>query len=81
MRKGCRASKNEKKCPHYSYSLFRCTLGRVPATCSMIDQPKPGTKKAKAAESVRTFYDMIDGRRMPMEREDGVVFIDELYRS
>jgi hypothetical protein len=79
MRKGCRASKNEKKCPNYSYELFRCKSGLVPATCSMIAQPKPGTKKAKAAECVRSFYDMIGGRKLPMEREDGIVSIDELY--
>jgi len=56
MRKGCRASKNEKACPLYSYSLGRCTLGRVKATCSKIQQPKAGTKAARDAAFVRAFY-------------------------
>jgi hypothetical protein len=37
MRRGCRASKNEKVCPNYSYGLGRCKLGLVKATCSKID--------------------------------------------
>ena len=56
MRKGCRASKYEKACPRYSYDKGRCSLGLVPATCSEIQQPKPGTKAALKAEQVRQFY-------------------------
>jgi hypothetical protein len=74
MRKGCRSSKFEKKCPNYSYSLYRCTLGLVPYTCPNIEQPRPGTKKAKEANSIRTFYG-----KLPVENPDGIVTIDELY--
>ena len=56
MRIGCRSSKLEKKCPHYSYGLRRCKLGLVPACCAHIKQPKKGTKKARDAEAVRAFY-------------------------
>ena len=83
MRKGCRASKTEKKCPHYSYMLLRCELGYVPATCSMIEPPKPGTKKAKAAEAVRHFYEGIEGKRKSniwYEDPEGIVNIDDLYK-
>lgn len=56
MRKGCRASKTEKACPMYSYSLGRCKLGKVKATCSLVQQPKAGTKAAAEADFVRAFY-------------------------
>jgi len=56
MRKGCRSSKYEKKCQHYSYALYRCTLGKVPAICNLIEQPKPGSKADKKAQAVREFY-------------------------
>jgi hypothetical protein len=83
MRKGCRASKMEKKCVHYSYMLLRCELGYVPATCSMIEQPKPGTKKAKVAEVVRHFYDGIEGKHQSNilyhEDPEGIVNVDDLY--
>ena len=55
MRKGCRASKNEKKCEYYDYGLGRCRLGKVKATCSLIEQPKSG-KKAADAKFTRQFY-------------------------
>jgi hypothetical protein len=58
MRKGCRTSKTEKACPNYSYGLSRCVLGKVKATCSLVQQPKAGTKAAKNAEQVRQFYSM-----------------------
>ena len=58
LRKSCRATKGKKKCPRYDYGLFRCVLGRVPATCDLIEQPKPGTKKAKQAQQMRDFYGM-----------------------
>jgi len=58
LRKSCRASKGKKKCPNYSYELYRCKLGLVPATCDLIEQPKPGTKKARQAQQVRDFYNM-----------------------
>ena len=56
MRKGFRTSKAEKACSLYSYSLGRCTLGKVKATCSKIQQPKAGTKAAAEAAFVRAFY-------------------------
>lgn len=56
LRKGCRASKTEKVCPNYSYSLGRCTLGKVKAMCLLVQQPKQGTKAARQAEFVREFY-------------------------
>ena len=56
LRKGCRTSKNEIKCPEYSYQLQRCKLGRVKYTCHLIKQPKEGTKSFKEAESCRAFY-------------------------
>jgi len=59
MRKGCRASKTEKKCSQYSYSLGRCVLGRVKYTCPLCQQPKAGTKQAKDAENCRNFYKTI----------------------
>lgn len=58
MRKGCRTSKNEKKCVNYSYSHGRCLLGRVKYTCHLVEQPKKGTKKAREAEQCRNFYKM-----------------------
>jgi len=58
MRRGCRTTKNEQKCENYSYSLQRCILGKVKSTCSLVEQPKPGTKAAKQAEQVREFYAM-----------------------
>ena len=56
MRKGCRTSKTEKACPNYSYSLGRCLLGKVKATCSLVRQPKAGTKASFEADFVRAFY-------------------------
>ena len=56
LRKGCRASKNEKACPNYSYSLGRCIAGRVKFTCDCIKQPKPNTKAGRQAAMVREFY-------------------------
>lgn len=56
LRKGCRATKNEKKCNQYSYSLGRCVLGWVKATCSMCEQPKAGTKAARDAACVRAYF-------------------------
>jgi len=50
MRKGCRASKNEKKCEYYDYGLGRCKRGLVRGTCSKL---KPG----KNAKEVKMFYD------------------------
>jgi hypothetical protein len=61
MRKGCRTSKTEKKCEHYSYPLQRCLLGKVKATCSKIQQPKPGTKAGREAQVCRDFYAMFGG--------------------
>lgn len=55
MRKTCRATKGTKKCGHYCYSRGRCLLGKVPATCELIEQPKPGTKKYKRFQAVRVF--------------------------
>jgi len=55
MRKGCRTSKTEKACPNYSYSLGRCVLGKVKATCSIVWQPTKG-KAARDAQAVRDFY-------------------------
>ena len=60
MRKGCRSTKNEKKCTHYDYALLRCKLGRVPATCNLIQQPKPGTKADNRVQAVRDFYKNIN---------------------
>ena len=57
MRTGCRKSKNNpEQCSYYSPLKSRCSLGRVPFTCSLIKQPKQGTKKAKEADAVRAFY-------------------------
>ena len=56
MRKGCRTSKTEKACPNYNYSLHRCVLGKVKATCSLIQQPKPNTKADRNTQAVRDFY-------------------------
>ena len=56
LRRGCRSSKYEKKCPSYSYQLGRCVQGRVKYTCPLIQQPKKGTKKAEEAQGVRAFY-------------------------
>ena len=56
LRKGCRASKNEKKCSSYDYSLGRCIYGKVKYTCSLIQQPKVGTKAYAQAQTVRAFY-------------------------
>lgn len=56
MRKGCRTSKTEKACPQYSYQLGRCLLGKVKATCLLVQQPKPNTKAGKNAQAVRDFY-------------------------
>lgn len=56
MRKGCRASKTEKACSNYSYSLGRCLLGRVKATCGLVEQPAPNTKAGRNAALVRAFY-------------------------
>jgi len=58
MRKGCRTSKTEKACPNYSYSLGRCKLGKVKATCSLVQQSNPNTKVGKNAQAVRDFYAM-----------------------
>lgn len=58
MRKGCRTSKTEKACPNYSYELQRCVLGKVKAICSLVQQPKAGTKAARQAEDCREFYGM-----------------------
>jgi hypothetical protein len=75
MRTGCRKSKNNpEQCSNYSYSKGRCSLGRVPFTCPLIKQPKPGTKKDKAARGVRAFYGVA-----PIENPEGLVTIDELY--
>ena len=68
MRKGCRTSKNETKCPRYSYDLGRCKDGLVKATCSLCEQPKPGTKAFKQAQQVRAFY----GYKLPVQ-DEGVV--------
>lgn len=56
LRRGCRTSKYEKKCPQYSYQLGRCVLGRVKYTCPLCKQPKKGTKKDAEAQLVRSFY-------------------------
>ena len=56
MRKGCRTSKTEKSCPSYSYQLGRCKLGKVKATCPLVQQPKAGTQAARNAAQVRAFY-------------------------
>lgn len=56
LRKSCRATKGKEKCSNYSYELFRCKLGLVPATCDLIEQPKAGSKKAKQAQQMRDFY-------------------------
>jgi len=77
MRKGCRASKSEKKCVNYSYSLLRCVLGRVPATCSNVIQPQVG-KAASDAQEVRDFYASF--HNTSTGREEGVVSLEELYR-
>jgi len=60
-RTSCRASKNQPKCPEYSYSLSRCTLGLVKATCGKIQEPRQGTKAARNAADVRAFYAMFGG--------------------
>jgi len=56
MRKGCRTSKTEKVCPKYSNQLGRCLLGKVKATCELIEQPKLNTKAGRNAQQVRDFY-------------------------
>lgn len=58
MRKGCRTSKTEKACSNYNYSLGRCVLGKVKATCSLVQQPKPNTKAGRQAQACRDFYAM-----------------------
>lgn len=77
MRTGCKKSKNNpNQCNYYSSSKGRCSLGKVPYTCSLIEQPKKGTKKAKQAEQVRSFY----GMSQTQEQDEGLVYIDDLYR-
>ncbi len=56
MRKGCRTSKTEKACSNYSYGLGRCLDGKVKATCSLVQQPKPNSVAGKRAAMVRDFY-------------------------
>ena len=56
MRKGCRTSKTEKACSQYSYQLGRCVSGKVKATCSLVQQPKPNTKAGRNAQLCRDFY-------------------------
>jgi len=59
MRRGCRASKTETKCQYYDYGLGRCRLGRVKATCVLVEQPKAGTKAAERAQAIRRMYDVL----------------------
>lgn len=76
MRTGCKKSKNNpNQCQYYSSSKGRCSLGKVPFTCSLIQQPKPGSKKAKQAEQVRHFYGS-----QSQDQDEGLVYIDDLYR-
>lgn len=56
LRKGCRTSKFEAVCRDYDYSLLRCRLGRVKATCPRCQQPKPNTVEGKLAAEAREFY-------------------------
>ena len=74
MRKGCRASKKEVKCANYSYCKGRCSLGLVPAICSKIKQPSKGTKAAKRAEFVRSFY-----QTSVVVEDEGLVTLESLY--
>lgn len=60
MRKGCRTSKTEKACPNYNYSLGRCMLGKVKATCPLVQQPKSNTKAGRQAQQVRDFYTLVN---------------------
>ena len=56
LRKGCRTSKSEAACKDYVYSLLRCRLGRVKATCPRCEQPDPNTVEGKLAAEAREFY-------------------------
>ena len=84
MRKGCRASKSEIACHNYSSCKGRCSLGLVPATCSKIKQPNKGTKAAKRAEEVRSFYQgFVQGTSVntvnPVDEDEGLVSLESLY--